>query len=370
MHLQLSEEQRLLADTTRRLLGQHHHVSRREAGAAGSDTALWTTFAEAGLLSLLVPEAQGGLGAGGVETHIVMEEMGRALVAVPYPEAAVMATSLIADLASPAQRDIWLPAMAEGHLLLVPALAEPQTGYGLSTPDTAATRHADGFVLNGHKSVVVAGDAADGLLVSARAEEAVCLFHVPRDAPGVRTLAYPTIHGGTAAEITFDGVRVGEDASVGAPGAAWPAIAAAADRGAAALCAESVGIMTALFEATLAYVKQRRQFGATVGSFQAVQHQLVDALLLLEEARSLAWLASSSLHLPPQQRGLRVSAAKHKADVASRHIAEKAVQLHGGMGMTDELPIGRYMRRLIAIQHTLGDADFHLRRFAASGAAA
>ena len=346
------------------------------ASESGYSEAVWSRFAELGLLALPFDPELGGIGGGGVELMLVMEQLGHGLVVEPYlPTVVLGGTALEHGLRGTARAEA-IGALAEGRLKLAWAHAEARGRYAETWVETTARRDGTGYVLDGKKAVVVHGAAADRLVVSARTSGAaadrdgITLFLVDRTAKGVRLLPYRTIDGQRAAEVTLERVNVGADAVLGEVGRGADLIARILDRGAAALCAEAVGAMTALQEATLEYLKTRQQFGQPIGRFQALQHRMVDMLINLEQARSLAILAAvKSDSEDARERARAVSAAKSGIGRYGRFLGQQAIQLHGGMGMTDELVVGHWFKRLTIIDALLGDQDHHLARFVAHGAA-
>jgi alkylation response protein AidB-like acyl-CoA dehydrogenase len=300
-----------------------------------------------------------------------MQELGRGLVVEPY-----FATVLGAEfLRLGGGHAGLLERVAAGELKLACALGERQSRHDMRDIVTSAARagqDGDGWLLNGEKKVVLHGAQAGVLVVSARIggeqrdEDGIALFAVPADAAGVHLTEYRMLDGQRGADVRFDGVRVGPDAAIGRPGAGWAILEAALDYGAGLLCAEAVGAMDALFAATLEYLKTRQQFGVPIGKFQALQHRMADMYIHLEQARSMALLAAVRLRAGnAAERRQAVSAAKYRVGQAARFVGQQAVQLHGGMGVTDELPAAHYFKRLSTIELSLGDSDHHLARFMA-----
>ena len=375
MDFNFKEEQLQLADAIKRWIARDYGFEARR-GIVGSETGTseraWATLAELGLTALPVPEEQGGFAGDAVDMFVVMQELGRGLVAEPY-----FATVLGAEfLRLGGSHGDLLEAVATGELKLACALGERQSRHDMRDIATRAERMdtsgAEGWRLSGEKKVVLYGAQAGVLIVSARSEGAqrdeggITLFAVPAGAPGVRVLGYRMLDGQRGADVHLDGVQVGPDAVIGRPGAGWEILEAALDYGAGLLCAEAVGAMDALFAATLEYLKTRQQFGVPIGKFQALQHRMADMYIHLEQARSMALLAA--VRLAGNDAGERrraVSAAKYRVGQAARFVGQQAVQLHGGMGVTDELPAAHYFKRLSTIELTLGDADHHLARFIA-----
>jgi pimeloyl-CoA dehydrogenase small subunit len=374
MDFDLSEEQRLLDDTVRRLVKDEYDIPKRRrymAEPGGFSRKLWSRYAELGLLGLPFAEEYGGFGGSAVETMIVMESFGRGLVVEPYLSTVVLGGGLLALAGSAAQKRALLPQIAAGKHLLAFAHGERQARYGLSDVETKATRDGGGWALQGEKGVVLGGDSAETFIVSARIAgssrdpEGIGLFLVDAKAKGVAVRGYPTVDGLRAAEVTLDGVRLGDEAVVGTPGEAYPVIERVVDRGIAALTAEAIGIMETLNAVTLDYLKTRKQFGVPIGAFQALQHRMADMVIEHEQARSMAVLAALSADLADAAERRRIiSAAKVQIGKSGRFVGQQAIQLHGGIGMTDEYAAGHYFKRLTMIDRTFGDADHHLERFA------
>lgn len=371
MDFNFNPEQLQFADALKRWIGRDYGFEARRAivhSEAGASSDAWATLVELGMTALPVPEEQGGFSGTAVDMFVVMRELGRGLVVEPY-----FATVLGAEfLRLGGLHPQLLERVATGDLKLACALGERQSRHDMRDIATRAEVDGDGYVLRGEKKVVLHGAQAGMLVVSARtggdqrAEDGIALFVVAADAPGVRITGYRTLDGLRAADVAFDGVRVDATAAIGAPGAGWPILDAALDYGAGLLCAEALGAMEAIFEATLEYLKTRQQFGAPIGKFQALQHRMADMFIHLEQARSMAMLAAVKLGSnDAAERRRAVSAAKYRINQAARYIGQQAVQLHGGMGVTDELPAAHYFKRLATIELTLGDADHHLARFVA-----
>ncbi|MBI4987657.1 MAG: acyl-CoA dehydrogenase family protein [Rhodocyclales bacterium] len=367
MDFNYTDEQNALQDTLRRFISKDYGFEQRRALAksdAGFSREHWAQFAELGLLALPYPEEFGGMNGNAVDTLLVMEAFGRGLVLEPYLATVIVAGGLIRDAGSDAQKEALLPAIAGGELMMALAHYEPGARYEVSRVDTAAKADGSGWKLSGAKGVVLGGGAADKLLVSARTEKDISLFLVDRKADGVTVRSYMTQDGGRAAEIHFDNVAVGADALVGTKDAALPAIERALDYGIAALCAEAVGIMAALDEATLEYLKTRKQFGQPIGRFQALQHRMVDMVIATEQSRSMATLAAVKADSPDAaERRRALSAAKAYIGQQARFVGQQAVQLHGGMGVVDELNVSHYFKRLTMIDLTFGNTDHHLGLF-------
>jgi alkylation response protein AidB-like acyl-CoA dehydrogenase len=365
MDFNFKEEQLQFADALKRWIARDYSFEARRAivrSQAGVSDAAWATLTELGMTALPVPEEQGGFNGSAVDMFVVMQELGRGLVVEPY-----FATVLGAEFLKLGGGHAGvLERVATGELKLACALGERQSRHDMANIETTATPEGGGYLINGEKKVVVHGGQAGALIVSARAPEGITLFLVPRDAPGVTCTDYRTLDGQRAADLRFDAVQVPAAAAVGRPGAGWDVLDAALDYGAGLLCAEALGAMEALFAATLEYLKTRQQFGVPIGKFQALQHRMADMYIHLEQARSMALLAAVRLgSADAGERRRAVSAAKYRVGQAARFVGQQAVQLHGGMGVTDELPAAHYFKRLSFIELTLGDADHHLARFIA-----
>ncbi|MCE8040972.1 acyl-CoA dehydrogenase [Halomonas daqingensis] len=353
MDFSYSDEQRMLADTLERL------VADASAGSPTAPASLWRTFAELGLLQLPFAEELGGLDGDGIDVMIVMQALGRGLIHAPYLGGLLLPGTLLARLANSAQRERWLSPLLAGESRLALAWQETASRYDAQAIATRARRQADGWVLDGTKQVVLAAASADALVVTARLDDgSLAAFLVPSDSTGLVRRDYATLDDQTASDVQLDGVALPHDARL--RGDASDALEATLAQGRAALCAEAVGAMQVACEQTLAYLKERQQFGATLASFQVLQHRMVDMHLNLEQARSMAILAAASLERPAEQRDYRVSAAKAYCGEAARFVAEQAIQLHGAMGMTEECQVSHYARRLIMFDHHLGDVDHHL----------
>jgi len=374
MDFDFSEEQRLLDETVRRLVKDAYDITKRKsyiAAPEGFSRALWARYAELGLLGLPFAESEGGFGGSAVETMIVMESFGRGLVVEPYLASIVLGGGLVTLAGSAAQKQAILPQVALGKKLLAFAHGERQSRYALADVETTAKRAGGGWVLNGQKGVVLNGDSADTLILSARSagasreHQGITLFLVDAKAKGVGLRGYPTVDGLRAAEVTLENVQVGGDAVLGAPEGAYPVIEHVVDRALAALCAEAVGIMETLNATTLDYLKTRKQFGVPIGTFQALQHRMADMVVEHEQSKSMAMLAALSADLADAAERRRViSAAKVQIGKSGRFVGQQSIQLHGGIGMTEEYLAGHYFKRLTMIEQSFGDTDHHLDRFA------
>jgi alkylation response protein AidB-like acyl-CoA dehydrogenase len=332
------------------------------------------------LLGIGMPEEFGGLGAtenAAEDMMVVMESFGRSLVVEPYLSTVVLCGSLVRDLGSPSQCAALLPEMVAGGKTLALAAFERAGRYQLSHVATTARLEGDDYVLNGVKSVALNADSADTLIVAARtrgsvgSDDGISLFLLRHDAAGLTRRAYPTFDGSRAAQIVLNNARVSAEALLGPEHNAYATLEHAIDRGIAALCAEAVGAMDALVAQTLEYLKTRKQFGVAIGTFQALQHRMVDMFIAAEQARSITMLATLKVNArEARERRRAIAAAKSLVGQSARFVGQQAVQLHGGMGVTDELPISHYFKRLAAIDMTFGDAHYHRGRLGEMMAAA
>jgi alkylation response protein AidB-like acyl-CoA dehydrogenase len=367
MDFSFTDEQNMLLDTTRRYVAREYGFEARQRivqSETGVSEQAWKTLAEVGLLALLIPEDDDGLGGGPIETLLVMSALGEGLVVEPFLSSAVLGTTAIARLGNAEQRAQWLGPMGAGELVTVFAHDEPTTRFDPLAVATAAARVGDGFVLRGRKAVVYDAPHAGLLLVSAVIEGAgLGLFAVPSDTPGVRLSAYRTFDGQRAADVHLDSVHVPSaarmgDAYIGAE------LLTVLDIGLAAICAEAIGVLDRTVETTIEYARTRKQFGVPIGSFQALQHRMADMQIHREQARSMAYLAAvRATDADTMRRQTALSAAKVVIGEACRFVGQNAVQIHGGMGVTDELDVSHYFKRLFAIEKRFGSTLTHLERF-------
>ena len=379
MNFELSEEQQMLAETIKRFVATHYNFDARAkilASPAGHSEDVWAAIAEMGLLGLPFDEAHGGFGGTTVDVMLVMEAIGEGLLVEPYLATVGLGGRFVAQAGSKAQQERILPPLIQGKHALAFAHTEPGARYDLRQVGLRARRSGEGWVLDGDKRMVLHGGGADTLVVSARTAGAdtdaagITLFLVPRTAPGVSVKESRTIDSLRTADIRLAGVTVGPDALLGRDGEGFSVIEEVVDYATALLCAEAVGAIRYANEATLEYLKTRRQFGVPIGSFQALQHRMVEMMISYEQARSMAYLACVKIDTADAAERRRViSAAKIKIADACRHVSQEAVQLHGGMGMTEELKISHTFRRLTMLAQTFGDAEHHLERFAAADTA-
>jgi len=375
MNFELSEEQRLLAESVGRYLNDQYGFEERKQivrSDSGANEAVWKQLAEMGVLSIPFSEAAGGIGGGAVDMMSAMQAVGSALVVEPVL-ATLLAGRLIDRAGSAPQQSELLANVIDGSRKLAFAHTEDGARYRLSQVAMTATRSGAGWTLSGLKRVVLGAQLADQIVVSARTSgkpgdaQGVSLFLVPAKAQGVSMTPYRTIDNQRGADVRFDAVQVDSQALLGTEGGALPVIEEAVDFATALLCAEAVGAMQYANDTTLEYLKTRKQFGAPIGSFQALQHRMVEMFVSTEQARSMSYLACSKVDTStdPLERSRIVSAAKIKIADACRQISQESIQLHGGMGMTEEMKVSHTFRRLTMIAQQFGDADAHLERFAA-----
>jgi alkylation response protein AidB-like acyl-CoA dehydrogenase len=372
MNFEFSEEQSMLRDSVARFVQDDYSFDTRRAIVAsdkGMSDESWQTYAELGWLSVPFAEDHGGFGGGPVDVMVMMEELGKGLVVEPYFATVVLFGGVLRAAGTAEQQASILPGLIEGRTLGAFAYLERQSRYALSDIMTSAKASGDGYTLNGEKVVVFNGANADTLIVAARSsgqqhnEDGISLFLVAADAAGVSRSDYRLMDGQKVANILFDNVGVGAEALVGPLGGAYPMMDHAILEATVALGAEALGVMGQLNAKTLEYSKTRQQFGKAIGEFQALQHRMVDTFMSYEQAKSMLYRAVCALENGDGDLRREVHALKVMTSKCSRHIFEEAIQLHGGMGLTDELDIGHYAKRLMMINTTFGDGDYHQTRF-------
>lgn len=375
MDFSFTEEQNLLRNMVQKFVQNDYTFDNRRAiirSEAGWKRQNWSTFAELGVLGAPFAEEHGGMGGGPVETMIIMEEFGRGLVVEPFLGTVVLAGGFLRHGGSKAQKDQYIPEIIEGKRVCAFAFAEPQGRYNLADLAVTAKKSGAGYVLNGHKAVVIGAPWADTLVVTARTSggqrdaKGVSVFIVDKKAKGISCRDYPTVDGLRASEVTFENVAVGADAVIGEVDNGLPLVERVVDEGIAALSAEAIGAMKVLNDTTTEYCKTRKQFGTPIGKFQVLQHRMVDMFMNYEQSVSITYMVTLKLDAPDAERRRAASAAKVQIGKAARFIGQQAVQLHGGMGMTDELNVGHYFKRLTMIDTMFGNVDHHLKRYGAA----
>ncbi|HZZ32504.1 MAG TPA: acyl-CoA dehydrogenase family protein [Phenylobacterium sp.] len=371
MDFNFTDEQSMLRDTVASYLADHYSFDQRRAALAkepGWRPAIWKAFAEElGILGAPFSEELGGLGGGPVENLIVMQEMGKALVVEPYLGTVVIGGGFLKH-SGYAGAEALIGQIIAGEAIFAFAYAEPQGRYNLADLKTTAKRDGASWVLNGHKAVVIGGAYATHLIVTARTgggqrdAQGISVFIVPKDAAGVTTRDYPTVDGFRASEVILENVKVGADALVGPEGHALPLIEKVVDEAIVATCAEACGVLAKLHEGTLEYTRQRKQFGQPISAFQVLQHRMVDMFIQVEQSVSMTYMATVKLS-EDDQRSKAAAAAKVQIGKACKFVGQNAIQLHGGMGMTDEMAIGHYFKRATMIESAFGSTDHHLARY-------
>ncbi|WP_439360375.1 acyl-CoA dehydrogenase family protein [Bradyrhizobium sp. DASA03007] len=377
MDFELSEEQRLLKDSVERLMLENYsfeHRRKYQSEHSRFSETMWKRYAELGFLALPFSEEHGGYDGGPVEMMIVMEAFGKALILEPYLATVVLAGGILRHAGNELQKSALIPAIAEGRMKLAFAYSELQSRYDLFDVETWAKRDGEAWILNGRKGLVLHGDVADKIIVSARTtgasrdKDGIGLFLVDANAPGLKRHGYSTQDGLRAAEVTLDNVRVDVANAIGDPAGGFPVIARVSDEAIAGLCAEAIGCFAEMQATTVEYLKTRKQFGTTIGSFQVLQHRAVDMFIELEQSRSMAIYATMMVgESKTTERERAISAAKAQIGQSARAIGRQSIQLHGGVGMTMEYRIGHYFKHVTMIDTLLGDADHHLRRLSNLG---
>jgi len=372
MDFKLSEEQQMLQDSVARFIAQDYEFDKREKIVASEDGYSkdnWQLFADLGWLMVPFSEDVGGLGGSAIDLMLVMQEFGKGMVVEPFLASAVLAGGLVAEAGSDPQKEEILTALIEGGLQLAFAYNEPQSRYNLADVATTAELHGDHYVVNGHKAVVLNGKAADQFVISVRTagtrrdHDGISLLLVDAQTQGLSRHGYATVDGHQAAEVNLENVKVPVSALLGTAGKALPVIEKVIDRTTVALCAEAVGAMESAYKKTVEYTQTRKQFGVPIGSFQALQHRMADMFIECEQARSILQMAAMQLDGNNGVAPKAVSAAKSRVGKAARLIGQEAVQLHGGIGVTQELDVGHLFKRLTTIQFMFGSTDFHTQRF-------
>ena len=371
MNFELTDERQMLQDSLRRLLADHYShekIVALAASASGFSAETWGALAEMGVIGALFSEADGGFGGAGFDLAVVFEEFGRAGAPDPLLDTAVLGGGILAAVGSDEHKTL-IESVIDGSLQLALAHAEPKSRYELSRVDTTVKRDGDAFVLDGHKAVVVNAGAADYLIVSARSDgevssqSGISLFLIPANTAGLSLQDYPMVSGGRAAEMQLDNVRIDKHALLGKEGEAFDTLELAQARATVAICAEALGLMETIRKLTTDYLKMRKQFGQPIGKFQVLQHRMADVLIEIEQARSAVINLAGHVDGERDIREKHVSATKNMIGNVGKLVAEESIQMHGGIGLTAEYELGHLVKRLVMVDHRLGDAAFHLERF-------
>ncbi len=372
MDFKFTEEQTLLRNMVQTFVQDNYGFEQRMnivRSKTGMSSENWAKFAELGLLAAPLSEAHGGFGGGAIDAMLVMEEFGRGLVSEPYVPTVILCAGLFDRHGTQEQKDTYIAHITDGSAIWALAYSEAQSRYDASNVLLSAAKKGGDYVLNGHKAVVIAGPWASHFIVSARTSGAQCdeagisLFIVEKSAKGISTQDFPMVDGGQASEITFENVEVSAAAVIGEIGNGYALLDEALDYGTAAICAEAVGAMKAAIQGTIEYAGTRKQFGQEIGQFQVLQHRMVDMIGEGDHATSIAYMANMKINESVNERHMAVSAAKSYIGKAGRFVGQSAVHIHGGMGMTEELNIGHFFKRLTLFNIQFGDEAHHLKRF-------
>lgn len=372
MNFSLSEEQSMLTDSIARFIDNDYQFDHRQkiaASATGYSRELWQTFADLGWTAVPFAEEDGGLGGGPVELMLIMQQFGRGLVVEPFLATIVLAGGVLRRVASADQRQRWLSGIIEGKTQAALAFSEPQSRFDLADVATSASADGDGYLLNGKKNVVLNGGNADLLVIPARTggsnseKEGITLFGVAADATGIERRNFALVDAHHAADLQLNNVRVEGVAVLGEVGQGFDTMQNVIDEATLAVCAEASGIMRAMHDKTVEYSKNRVQFGVPIGTFQALQHRMVDTLMACEQTQSLLFWAAMLNEAGHPDASKAISALKYQVGTSGRKVAQEAVQIHGGMGVTWELDISHYFKRFTAIELLFGNADYHLDRY-------
>ncbi|MHA7819769.1 MAG: acyl-CoA dehydrogenase family protein [Erythrobacter sp.] len=374
MDFNFTEEQEMVRDGLSRLVREQYDIETRRTAVeseAGWRPEIWAQLAELGILGMPFSEEDGGFGGGAVDAMVVMEEFGKGLVVEPFVPTVVCAGGFLKHAGTAAQKEEHIGGIVDGSRIYAFAYAEPRGRYDYADLETTAKKEGEGWVLNGHKAVVIGAPWASHLIVTARTsgerrdEDGISVFVIDKSTDGVVTRDYATVDGRRASEVYFENASVSADALIGEEGKALPLIELVTDEAIAAQCAEACGAMKVANAMTLEYSKQRKQFGVPIGKFQVLQHRMVDMFIEYEQSVSMTYLATLKLDASERERKLAVSAAKVRVAQAAHHIGEDAIQIHGGNGMTDEYAIGHYFKRLTIFDSEFGNIDHHMKRHVA-----
>ena len=372
MDLSISEEQSAIRDVISRFIENEYDFEKRMSIAEGDsafDSDVYNFFVEQGFTAIPFSEEDGGLNGGPVETMLIMKEIGRGLVLEPYLENVILAGGVLKRLATDEQKSKWLSKIINGELQSTLAFTEPQSRFNLNDVATVAKENGDKVIINGKKSFVLNGKEADIIIVPARTSGSqtetagISLFVVESDLPGISKNNYKSVDGHSASEITFKNVEVNKDNLLGEIGKGYQTLESTIDDATLAVCAEATGIMKSLHDKTVEYSKNRVQFGVPIGGFQALQHRMVDTLMACEETESILLWALTTNQDDSSSLKKAISGLKYQIGTAGKHVGQEAVQLHGGMGISWELDIAHFFKRLSSIEILFGNADFHMKRF-------
>ena len=372
MNFNFNEEQTLIQSQVSQFIQRDYEWEKRQS-LVSSDLGFskdnWNIFAELGWLGISISEKSGGFGGTAIETMILMEEFGKGLVLEPYLETIVLSAGIIDSCGTEKQKKEVLDKVMSGNMHLALAFTEPQSRFNLSDVTTEAEQSGDFYIINGFKSVVMNGPSADALIVSARTSgnqsdsDGISLFLVDSKSTGVSSRNYPTVDGRRASEVTFENVKVSSHSLLGKRNTGFEELDNAVDLATLAICAEAVGAMEILYKTTVEYTKTRKQFGQAIGKFQVLQHRMVDMFMEYEQCKSLLYMATIKKVEDASDSKKSVSGLKYQIGKASKFIGQQAIQLHGGMGVTDELNVGHFFKRLTTIGTIFGNADYHLKRY-------
>lgn len=374
MNFSLSAEQQMLQDSISKFVQKDYDFDSRMAlvkSEVGYSRDHWKLFAELGWLMVPFSESDGGLGGSAADLMVVMEELGKGIVIEPFLATTVLAGGVIAKAGTQAQKDTLLGGIMDGSLQLALAYAEPKSRYELANVATTAEKNNQGYLLNGHKAVVLNAAAADKIIVAARTSgqsndaSGISLFMVDAKSEGVTIQAYRTQDGGRAAEVRLENVLVSQDQLLGTEGEALPVIESVLDRATLAICSEAVGAMEVIIAKTVEYTKTRVQFGVPIAKFQALQHRMADMFIEQQQAKSIVLMAAMKLDKDSDDSAKSIAAMKSLVGRASRKVGQEAIQIHGGIGVTDELDVGHYFKRMTMIELLFGNSDYQTQRFSA-----
>ena len=377
MDFNFTDEQNMIRDSLSRLIREKYDFETRQKAVhseLGRDPAMWAQFAELGLLMAPFSEEDGGLGGSAIDAMVVMEEFGKGIVTEPFVPSVVCGGGFLKHAGTASQKEHHLAGIMSGEQIFAFAYAEPRGRYNLADLETTAKKDGAGYVLNGHKAVVIGAPWATHFVVTARTSggqrdtDGVSVFIVEKDAAGVTTRDYPTVDARRASEVYFENVSVPAEHLIGEADNGLPLIEKVADEAIAAICAEACGVMGVAHQMTVDYSRERKQFGTPIGKFQVLQHRMVDMFMEHQQAISMTYMATLKLDEDEATRKMAASAAKVKIGQAGRFVGQEAIQIHGGMGMTEELAVGHYFKRLTMINAELGNVDHHLKRFTALSA--